>query len=70
MAAPRSYENTNDNIDVRERLVRIEEQLNNLRLSVDRIYRVLGWIGMVVGGVIITSILQLIIRNPTVLGGH
>ena len=70
MATPRSYENTNDNIDVRERLVRIEEQLNNLRLSVDRIYRVLGWIGMVVGGVIITSILQLIIRNPNVLGGH
>lgn len=44
--------------DTKERLARIEEQLSGLTRSVDRLYKILGWFGAVVGTALIAAVLK------------
>lgn len=44
--------------DTKERLARIEEQILGIRLSVDRLYKILGWFGAVVGTALIAAVLK------------
>ena len=69
--------------DTRERLVRIEEQLTGLRntmeirvislqASVERLYKILGWVAATVGVLIIGAIMKPIlggVGSAAVVGG-